>query len=244
MNRLLVLVFVAAATLTSSVNAQKYLPVKKGTAECFAKVEDDPKLPRVLVIGDSISMDYTPPLRKAMMGKANVHRIPVNGGPTTRGVENIDKWLGDSNWDVIHFNFGLHDLKKLDKDGKAVDSPEKGEYQVPLDQYEKNLEAIVERLKKTGAKLVWRNTTPVPAGTRFRVEGDAKRYNEVAAKVMKRHGIPTNDLFTYVAKHTKGVQKPRNVHFTKKGSAKLAELVAKSINSALDDKTEEKSDGT
>ena len=64
----------------------------------FAPVEDDPELPRVLLIGDSISIGYTVPTRELLAGVANVHRIPVNGGPTTRGVEAIDEWLGGEPW--------------------------------------------------------------------------------------------------------------------------------------------------
>src|SRR6266436_3611562 len=108
----------------------------------FAEVKDDAALPRVLLIGDSISIGYTVPTRKLLQGKANVHRIPENGGPTTTGLQKLDKWLGDGKWDVIHFNWGLHDIK-LDKDGK---------HQVPLDQYEKNLRDLVKRLKATKAR--------------------------------------------------------------------------------------------
>jgi acyl-CoA thioesterase-1 len=50
-------------------------------------------LPRVLLIGDSISIGYTIPTRKLLKGKANVHRIPVNGGPTTRGLEQVENWV-------------------------------------------------------------------------------------------------------------------------------------------------------
>lgn len=52
----------------------------------LAPVEDVAKLPRVLLIGDSISMGYTVPVRKLLEGKANVHRIPTNGGPTSKGI--------------------------------------------------------------------------------------------------------------------------------------------------------------
>ena len=124
----------------------------------MAPIKDDPALPRVLLIGDSISIGYTLATRKLLEGKANVHRIPTNGGPTVKGLENIDAWLGDGKWNVIHFNWGLHDLKFMD-DGKR---------QVPIDEYEKNLGALVARLKKTGAKLVWAATTPYPDGVKPR----------------------------------------------------------------------------
>ena len=117
----------------------------------FREVQDVPGLPRVLLIGDSISIGYTEPVRVELTNKANVHRIPENGAATIVGVKNIDNWLGSSKWDVIHFNFGLHDLRLDD-----------GKHQVPLPDYETNLRTIVQRLQKTGARLIWATTTPVP----------------------------------------------------------------------------------
>ncbi|RMG33467.1 MAG: SGNH/GDSL hydrolase family protein [Planctomycetota bacterium] len=198
----------------------------------FAKVVDDPKLPRVLIIGDSISIGYTVPLREALKGKANVHRIPVNGGPTTRGLQQIEQWLGDGRWDVIHFNWGLHDLKYIDQKGNLVDV-EKGRQQVPLDEYEKNLRKLVERLKKTGAILIWRNTTPVPKGAKGRVPGDEIRYNAVAEKVMKDYGVIIEDAHGFVLPHLKEWQLPANVHFNAAGYKALADHAARTILEAL-----------
>jgi len=72
---------------------------QKGPA--FDPVEDVAGLPRVLLIGDSISIGYTVPVREMLKGKANVHRIPANGGPTTNGLAHIDEWLGEGRWDLI-----------------------------------------------------------------------------------------------------------------------------------------------
>jgi hypothetical protein len=63
----------------------------------MAPVQDVSRPARVLLIGDSISIGYTLPTRKLLEGKANVHRIPANGGPTKNGVANIKKWLGRAN---------------------------------------------------------------------------------------------------------------------------------------------------
>ena len=43
-------------------------------------VQDDPALPRVLLIGDSISHMYTASVRRLLKGKANVHRAPARCG--------------------------------------------------------------------------------------------------------------------------------------------------------------------
>ena len=198
----------------------------------YAPIKDDPALPRVLLLGDSISIGYTLPVRKALEGKANVHRAPTNCGPTTRGLENLDAWLGDGKWDVIHFNFGLHDLKYQDETGKNT-SPDKGKQQVPLDAYEQNIKQIVERLKKTGATLIWCNTTPVPAGEPQRVKGDAVKYNEVATKIARENGVSVNDLYTFALERLKKIQRPANVHFTPEGSQELGEEVARQIEAAL-----------
>ena len=98
-------------------------------------------LPHALIIGDSISIGYTLPTRALLKGKVNLHRIPTNGGPTTKGIAEIEKWLGNKNWDLIHFNWGLHDLKFMGKDGtNLVPREQGGMVQVPLSDYEKNLE--------------------------------------------------------------------------------------------------------
>jgi hypothetical protein len=89
---------------------QAELYTGKEIQRAFSNPVDDPKLPRVLLIGDSISIACTVPVRKSLAGKANVHRIPGNGQTAENGAKNIDKWLGKKKWDVIHFNWGLWDL--------------------------------------------------------------------------------------------------------------------------------------
>jgi lysophospholipase L1-like esterase len=191
----------------------------------FAAVKDDLALPRVLLIGDSISIGYTVPTRKSLKGKANVHRIPTNGGPTINGLKNLDSWLGNGKWDVIHFNWGLHDLKLM-PDGK---------HQVPIDQYEKNLRELVARLKKTGAKLIWAGTTPVPEGNLNppRKDSDVVAYNAVARKIMEENQIAIDDLYAFARPRLDKIQLPVNVHFTAEGYRALAAQVATSILVAL-----------
>lgn len=237
MNTLPILPLVFASLLGAVATAeQKPAPKKRATHPSLAKVEDVPGLPRVLLIGDSISMGYTVPVRELLAGKANVHRIPTNGGPTTNGIKNIKAWLGDSKWDVIHFNWGLHDLKFiLDDPSKRADPKAPGAHrQVSLEDYEKNLRELVATLKTTGAKLIWCNTTPVPEGSEGRVAGDELKYNEAAARVMKDAGIPTDDLYSHAKAKLAEVQLPNgNVHFSDAGSKYLAEKVAAEIISAL-----------
>jgi len=194
---------------------------------------EPPPLPQVLIIGDSISIGYFEPLQKRLKDVAVVSHNPGNAQHTAYGLKKLDVWLGDTRWDVIHFNHGLHDLKYIDARGRNT-SVETGKQQIPIDQYERNLEEIVKRLKKTGAKLIFATTTPVPDGTGFRAKGDAVIYNRAAERVMNKHGVPINDLYSFALPRLKEIQRDSNVHFNPQGSELLAEQVAKSILKALE----------
>lgn len=228
----------ALAVSASADNKPKTKPVKKPNP-AMAPVTDVAGLPRVLLIGDSISVGYTVAVQKQLEGVANVHRPRANCGPTTRGLASIDTWLetggADKKWDVIHFNWGLHDLKYQSKDGKGLadSSATDSVQQVPPADYEKNLTTLVERLKETGATLIWCSTTPVPEGSNGRKLGDAVAYNAIAAKVMKAQGVATDDLYTFAKQRLAEIQLPANVHFSPEGSAKLAEQVSAEIKKAL-----------
>lgn len=207
-----------AGMMAASLAAQDY-------RSPASEVEDVAGLPRVLLIGDSISIGYTIPVRKLLAGKANVHRVPLNGGPSSNGVFMIDSWLGTKQWDVIHFNFGLHDLKRM-SDGKQQVSPE---------AYERYLRLVVERLKKTGAKLIWATTTPVPDGkvSPPRIPADVPTYNAIALRVMEENGVAIDDLYAFALPRLKEIQEPVNVHFKPAGSDMLGAQVVKSIEAAL-----------
>lgn len=223
--------FICLATLAIACLTASTLVAQQGNP-ALRPIEDQPGLPRVLLIGDSISIGYTQAVRDELAGVTNLHRIPTNGGPTARGVEQIEAWLGDGKWDVIHFNWGLHDIKYLDAQGKNA-SAETGSHQVALEDYKKNLDSLVTRLKKTGATLVWATTTPVPEGANFRKPGDEVEYNAAALDIMQRHGVTVNDLYSVVKAGPASMQRPKDVHFTPEGSKALGKVVAQKIREAL-----------
>lgn len=212
------------------------------TAKAPAEVEptptpqDEQSLPKVLIIGDSISMGYTKPVVELMRGNADVSRIPGNGQWAGHGLLKIDDWLGDTDWDVIHFNFGLWDMygwRYMDEER----SPK---------AYEARLEKIVTRLKQTDAKLIWATTTPAcPAPevtmlNRFKTEVVIsaeleQQYLDAARRVMKRHNVQINDLHALVLPRLKELSpKPDDVHYTQEGSQLLAQQVAKVLTATID----------
>lgn len=192
-------------------------------------------LPKVLLIGDSISIGYTETVQKTLAGKAVVERNPGNAAHSRNGVEKLDEWLGDEDWAVIHFNHGLHDLKYVDKDEKNTRDEATGRIQIPVEEYEANLEKIVLRLKETGAKILFATTTPFPD----RPEGPLREalqteiYNEAALRVMRKHEVAVNDLYSFALPKLAEIQRPDNVHFTPKGSEILGREVARQIEKLL-----------
>jgi lysophospholipase L1-like esterase len=188
-----------------------------GKANAWDYVADNPKFPRVLLIGDSVSRGYTLAVRAALAGRANVHRAPENCGGTSRALTKLDIWLGEGNWDVIHFNFGIHDRG------------------TPTGDYAKRLEQIVARLRLTGATLIWASTTPIPDDpAQKQTAASIVERNQIAAEVMARHRIPVDDLFGAVSPKVDTLRLPApNVHFKESGYDFLGQTAAAAIAAHL-----------
>ncbi|MCA9081709.1 MAG: SGNH/GDSL hydrolase family protein, partial [Planctomycetaceae bacterium] len=164
---------------------------------------------------------------------ANVQRVKANCGDTKAGLANLkSRWLGTTKWDVIHFNWGLHDLKYMNAKGALTDV-DAGQQQVSPEDYEKNLDQLVRRLKQSGAKLIWCQTTPVPKGAKGRIPDDVLKYNAIATKVMQRHEVAIDDLYTFANERLQKIQKKADVHYTPEGSKVLAKQVADEIRKQL-----------
>jgi lysophospholipase L1-like esterase len=190
------------------------------------QAQEIPGLPRVLLIGDSISIGYTLQVRRLLAGKANVQRIPINGGATEVGISHMAKWLGDAKWDVIHFNFGLHDAKQVSQT----------RFRSSRDQYRENLERLISLMKPTGAKLIFATTTPVPHDgvlTPTRRFDDIAARNEIAKQVMVANGVAIDDLYSAVLPRLADIGRTNDVHFKPEGYEVLAKSVAATIEAAL-----------
>ena len=201
----------------------------------LAAFKSDP-LPNVLIIGDSISIGYTPFVQKALGGKATVVHNPGNARHTGNGLEKLNDWLGNKKWDVIHFNWGLHDLCYRSEQSKVSGNRDKenGKQDITLEEYCRNLEELVVRLKKTDATLIFATTTHVPNGEPGRFVNDDKRYNKVARKIMKKYNIEVNDLNKFSKEiHLDHRTQEGNVHYTSEGynilSKPVIEIILKNL---------------
>ncbi|MDB4385251.1 SGNH/GDSL hydrolase family protein [Opitutaceae bacterium] len=164
---------------------------------------------KIYVIGDSISVHYGPYLETALSGFAQYARkggpdasdtdwenpADANGGDSRLVHRFLAENLPAISADFMLLNCGLHDLR--------VDR-ETGAYQVPIEDYQSNLTAIVELVRSAGIAPIWMNSIPLidevhnahPLAYQ-RFLADVIAYNEVAATVMTRQKIPIIDLFSF-----------------------------------------------
>jgi dienelactone hydrolase/lysophospholipase L1-like esterase len=185
-----------------------------------------PTLPTVVLVGDSIRLGYAPRVAERLAGKAVVISLPENGGDSANVLAHLDEWVLRKKPDVVHFNCGLHDLKRLKSDGH---------HQVEVDRYAENLRRIVTRIREgSNAAVVFADTTPIlderhaRRGADFdRTEADVRRYNAAATEVMHKLGVPVHDLHWVVEQSgLETILEPDGTHYTAAGSHRLAEAVA------------------
>ncbi len=213
-------------------------------SSCCASAPEEPALAepfRVLLLGDSISIGYTPFVQEALAGRAHVARPMLDGDPpraencagTTKGIAELDRWLAPDGgaWDVVHVNFGLHDLKRVDAATGQNSNDPADPHQADLARYEPQLRDIVTRLQATGARVVLATTTPVPDGELrpYRAPQDAALYNRVALRVAQEAGVAVNDLHAFVLAQPPPFQRANDVHFDAAGSRALGERVAAAV---------------
>lgn len=201
-----------------------------------ADSQEPKKLPRVLILGDSISLGYTDLVRKQLQGTAEVLRPKENCQHTAYGLTRIKAWLGNEKWDVIHFNWGIWDTHMLSEKGTLIANEAKFDGVMRIrhtpEKYRENLAALVETMEKTGAKLIWASTTPIMSRTGKRFD-DIKTFNTAAGELMKERRIAVNDLYSLVLPHAKAWQSGDKVHFNALGNENLARQVSDSIRNAL-----------
>jgi len=222
------------AELRAEVEAMLKIGVP-GEADTPASNEAAPgRLPNVLLIGDSIAGGYLGGVQSRLKGVAHVER-GNSGGTTHNGLESIERILGDREWDVIHFNWGLHDMTWQ----RRMKPEERG-----IEAYAARLEQLVTRLRETNAKLVWATTTPWPENNYAYYErrfgeklvyppAEEQKWRDAALAVMKKHQIPVNDLHALLKPDLESCQKTDDVHFNRDGNRAMAEQIAEVVRTML-----------
>ena len=184
----------------------------------------------LVLIGDSIRMGYQSRARECL-DSIDIWSPEANGGDSANILGHLDEWVDTHTPYLVHLNCGLHDLKKPFDSGLA---------QVGLAAYRHNVEQIFERILRSGAQLVWANTTPVDEDLHHRNKGfdrfgaDIDAYNAAAAEVAVAHDVPVNDLHAVIEQVGRSrLLREDGVHFSEEGSRLLGEAVAAFVSPLL-----------
>jgi hypothetical protein len=184
---------------------------------------NETNLPRVLLIGDSIVRDYYPEVEKRLAGKAFVARLSTSrfaADPVL--LKEIELVLGDTKFDVIQFNNGMHGWQHSE-----------AEYQKAFPKLVKTI-----RTHAPKAKLIWATTTPLRDGKGVTYDTKAEYSDEriaarnaIAAEIVTSQKIPTDDLNAAIRGHPEFHSD--NVHFNNQGIQIEADQVSAEIEKLL-----------
>jgi lysophospholipase L1-like esterase len=181
---------------------------------------NETNLPRVLLIGDSITRDYYPGVEKHLEGKAYVARLASSrfaSDPVL--LQEIALVLDNTKFDIIHFNNGMHGWQHSEAEYKTA--------------FPKILQTI--RAHAPNAKLVWATTTPLKISNPNNAsEASDKRIaerNAIGLEFVKGQEIVIDDLNALVRGHPE--YHSDNVHFNPEGVRIEAAQVAASIEPFL-----------
>jgi len=178
---------------------------------------NDRALPRVLLVGDSITRGYGKQVETGLHGKAYVARLTTSkslGDPAL--LDQVGLVLAEQKFDIIHFNNGMHG------DGYSEEA------------YAAALPLMLSRLRRDapGARIVLCTTTDVRERNNLDKvlpkTGRMIRRNELLADFAKREKLPVNDLFELIQDHPE-YHNADGVHFNEKGSAALAAQVVTAV---------------
>ncbi len=176
---------------------------------------NDNKLPRVLLLGDSICNGYQSMVRDELAGVAYVSFWATSKCVTDRSyLKQLTYILEEYPYVLVHFNNGLHSL------GSNREDWEEGLRQA--------LRLIRE--KSAGAHIIWASSTPLrdPLLTDKAIE-----LNTIAARVMRAENIAVDDLFELMNPLDRAKFWTDTYHYTTDGKRLQARKVADVIRASL-----------
>jgi len=210
-------ILIPLLTMVSFVSAQEPVRERIEWIDIWVTDADKTDLPRVLLVGDSITRGYFNAVEKHLAGKAYCARLTTSkcvSDPTFN--DDLQLMLKQYKFSVIHFNNGLHGWGYTE------------------DQYRDGLANTVAAVKEHAgdAKFIWATTTPVREKSdlaTFAEKTDrVKVRNKLASEIMAEQQVTTDELFELVKDHADWTSGD-GVHFNAGGNEALAKQVAESV---------------
>ena len=170
-------------------------------------------LPRILLVGDSITRAYQGRVRELLEGHYYVDYIATSYSvDQSIYAETIKNLVKDSTYAAIHFNHGLHGMHMTDK------------------IYGEGIDALLAEIGK-GKRVIVATSTLVKEKGNLRVDyhqtGIVLRRNEIVKKIAAKRGYEVDDLYSVSANIPNGHRQDDGTHYSEEGSASLAIAVAR-----------------
>lgn len=189
-----------------------------------------PKTSKVLLIGDSIRLNSEPFVRPALNSTIELFSPNENCESSAKVLNNLKRWMDGLEFDAIHLNCGLHDVRYNPNQNNPVST---------LEQYSLNLERIFGFLANLPLKVVWATSTPIDEAIHNQVKvsrrylQDVIDYNHTSVELARRFGFEVNDLFSKVStQNLSSLLLPDGIHFNETGNKLLGELISQVVNYA------------
>ena len=187
--------------------------------------------PKILLLGDSIRISYQDYVRDNLKDIADVIAPSENCEHTLITLSRLDIWLEEAgNVDLILWNNGLHDVGR---------NPFRAPVQIKLEDYKRNLEFILMRLKNKCGNIIWAGTTPVHPESQLKDDQwswrneEIDEYNKAASIIMKANDIPIVDLNRTVRENYDEYLSDDKLHLSEIGSKLCADIISEKIISHL-----------
>ncbi|NQT16455.1 MAG: hypothetical protein HQ582_27095 [Planctomycetes bacterium] len=228
---------IVCLTMPMSQGAERESPAQETRPAKSSAQEPNDHLPVVVLLGDSIRINYQGTVRAELEGEAIVWTPEENCAHSFFTLENVDKWIKGRNASVVHINVGLHDLFLSAK----TDQPRHS-----LETYSENLRAIFAKLKElTDAEIIFALTTPVVEQRQASSETYKRvvrrsphivEYNRRAAEIAKECGVRIDDVHAIALKAgVEDVIRDDGVHLSEKGIGLIGKQVAHCVLSVLNE---------
>jgi lysophospholipase L1-like esterase len=181
---------------------------------------------QVLLLGDSIRMQYQPVVGEKLSDIAQVSGPEENGRWSGYTLNSLRFWLPQLPVpDLVQWNCGLWDMG---------DDYQEGRHFYPPDLYEETCHRICRVLRKLirpDLRIVIATTTPTLHGD----HEDIRQYNGILKKVAAEESAAVNDLYSIVSPAKPEMIGEDHIHLTPVGVEACASRTAEVIRSLLTD---------
>ena len=206
-------------------------------ARCDLGVED-PRLPRILIIGDSISGHYINAVTDGMRGRANI----IGESSMVKGTwasmdprfyradwaskdDNLKQFLAERGpFQIVHFNNGIHNFFGA-KPGDEV-------------AYAEQLRKVVATIREAGAICLFANSTGTVADNTIAKSPNyltnCKTFNAAAEKVMAELNVPVTDIYGVIQPRIKELISQDLIHPRAEAEPLMAGAIIARLNEALE----------